>query len=164
MITEFKPAWDKQYPNFLITPELGLVYTNRAFMVRMLPSTITNCPTPGVYIAKATLRRRERGGNSWEVITEPTDAKFPDWERIFPKNPTILLNHFCAEIFLWELALKTPEANKIGGLDHKLLEKINQFIKIQKAGWGEQGCFHPLFLGGVYGEGCLMPLSAIPTD
>ena len=164
MITEFKPAWDKEYPNFLITPELGLVYTNRAFMVRMLPSAITNCPTPGVYIAKATLRRRERGGGNWEVITEPTDAKFPDWERVFPKNPTILLDHFCAEIFLWELALKTPEANKIGGLDCKLLKKVNQFIEIQKAGWGEQGCFHPLFLGGVYGDSCLMPLSAIPTD
>ena len=162
MITEFKPAWDKKYPNFLITPELGLVYTNRAFMVCMLPNTITNCPPPGVYIAKATLRRP--GGNSWEVITKPVDAKFPNWEGIFPKNLPILLDHFYAETFLWELALKTPEANKIGGLDSKLLEKVNQFIKIQKAGWGEQGCSHPLFLGGVYGDGCLMPLSTIPTD
>ena len=163
MITEFKPAWDKKYPNFLITPELGLVYTNCAFMVCMLPNTITNSPTPGVYIAKATLRRPRE--NSWEVITEPTDAGFPDWERIFPKTPTILLNHFYAETFLWELALKTPEANKIGGLDSKLLEKVNQFIEIQKAGWGEQGCSYPLFLGGVRGDGCLMPLFTIPeTD
>jgi len=162
VITKFKPAWDKEYPNFLITPELSLVYTNRAFMVHLLPGTITNCPAPGVYTAKATLQRRERGRGNWEIITEPANAGFPDWKRIFPENPIILLDHFCAKTFLWELALKTPEANKIGGLDSKLLEKVNQFIEIQKAGWEERDCSHPLFLGGVRGDGCLMPLSTIP--